>query len=122
MTDTPNGSPINAQPSDQRRIRIDGTGVKNSYANTCHVASTKEEIILNFGLNESWEQGQQEMQIQLTNRIILNPHAAKRCALLLTAVMQQYEARFGALDLGIPATDASATKPAPGDTKPHVVK
>src|SRR5687767_968404 len=86
-------------PTEQRRIRFDGSGSKNTYANTCHVASTKEEIVLNFGVNQSWDQGQQDIQVQLTNRIILSPLAAKRLAILLSSVMQQHEGRFGKLDL-----------------------
>ena len=38
--------------------------------------------------------------ISLTNRIILNPHAAKRLLLLLTAVLGEYERRFGKIVVG----------------------
>jgi hypothetical protein len=95
-------------------MRLDSSNVTSSYANTCYASSTKEEVVLNFGLNQSWERGQKEMQVQLTNRIILSPYAAKRLVLLLTAVMQQHEARFGALDVSggaapaQPATDTGS--------------
>ena len=36
----------------------------------------------------------------LTNRIILNPHAAKRLLMLLTAVLAEYERRFGKIVIG----------------------
>ncbi|MBX3301372.1 MAG: DUF3467 domain-containing protein [Nitrospira sp.] len=114
-----NATQQNPASTDKRRIRFDGTGVKNSYANTCHVASTKEEIILNFGLNQSWDQGQQDIQVQLTNRIILSPFAAKRLAMLLRGVMHQYEARFGKLDVG-PQSEP-APKADAADEKPQVV-
>lgn len=117
----PNGEKLGAA-AEQRRIRFDGAGVKNSYANTCQVASTKEEIILNFGLNQSWEQGKPEMQVQLTNRIILSPYAAKRLAMLLSGVMRQYETRFGKLDLGAQAaSEQAAPKSEAADMKPHMV-
>jgi Protein of unknown function (DUF3467) len=83
-----------AQPT----MRLDAANITSSYANTCYASSTKEEVVLNFGLNQSWERGQKEMQVQLTNRIILSPYATKRLVVLLTAVMQQHEARFGPLD------------------------
>ena len=38
-----------------------------------------------------------EVPVQVTDRIILHPLAAKRLALLLTRVVKEYEARFGAL-------------------------
>ena len=86
--------------ADQRRIVVDAAGAATNYANSCHVASTKEEIVLNFGLNQAWDQGQADLRVQVTNRIILSPFAAKRLALLLGAVVQQYEGQFGVLDLG----------------------
>jgi hypothetical protein len=40
---------------------------------------------------------QGEILIELTDRIILNPYAAKRLALVLDGVIRQYEATFGEL-------------------------
>src|SRR5262249_21277196 len=77
----------NAAGAAQPTMRIDSSNVASSYANTCYASSTKEEVVLNFGLNQSWERGQKDMQVQLTNRIILSPYAAKRLVLLLTAVI-----------------------------------
>lgn len=113
MTNSQEGGSDQAQEkADQRRIHVDGTRAATSYANTCHVASTKEEIVLNFGLNQTWDQGQSDLRVQVTNRIILSPFAAKRLALLLGAVVQQYEVRFGTMDVGVvqPAADKPATK------------
>ncbi|HQR14653.1 MAG TPA: DUF3467 domain-containing protein [Nitrospira sp.] len=89
--------------ADQRRIVVDAAGAATNHANSCHVASTKEEIVLNFGLNQAWDQGQADLRVQVTNRIILSPFAAKRLALLLGAVVQQYERQYGALDHTAPA-------------------
>ncbi len=110
MSSATNGTEQAASQSDQRRIHLDGSRATTSYANTCHVGSTKEELVLNFGLNQFWEQGQPDMRVQVTNRIILSPFAAKRLALLLGAVVQQYEGQFGVLDLGVgPASSKPAT-------------
>ncbi|MGH7306414.1 MAG: DUF3467 domain-containing protein [Candidatus Rokuibacteriota bacterium] len=87
-------------------LRIDTSSIASTYANTCYASSTREEVVLNFGLNQSWERGQKEIQVQLTNRIILSPYAAKRLAILLTSVVQQHETRFGPLDV-------TASGPAP---------
>ena len=93
-----------AQPT----MRIDAANIMSTYANTCYASSTREEVVLNFGLNQSWERGQNEMEVQLTNRIILSPYAAKRLAILLTSVIQQHEARFGPLDVATSGRPASA--------------
>ena len=79
------------------KIRWDDTNMKSSYANVCNVASTREEVVLLFGINQAWHSGQTEIPIQLTDRLILSPHVAKRLAVLLDNVLKEYESRFGAL-------------------------
>ncbi len=90
-----------ARPADDAaqtlRVRWDDTNMKSSYANVCNVASTREEVVLLFGINQAWHSGQREIPVQLTDRIILSPHAAKRLSILLGNVLREYEARFGAL-------------------------
>ena len=123
MTDSKSDGPKPTQAKEPV-IRWDDSGIKNSYANACNVSSTREEIVLNFGLNQAWERPQTDVQVQFTNRIILSPYTAKRLALLLGAVMQQYESRFGVLDIGAgQTTGAQPADPAPtSEMKPHIVK
>lgn len=75
----------------------DGTNMQTSYANVCNVSSTREEMVLLFGINQAWQAGQQEVPVQLSNRIILSPHAAKRLSMILSGVVREHETRFGAL-------------------------
>jgi len=81
------------------RIRWDDSNLKTSYANVCNVSSTREEVTILFGTNQTWQTGQNELVVHLTDRIILNAYAAKRLSLLLNRIVADYEARFGALDL-----------------------
>jgi uncharacterized protein DUF3467 len=81
------------------KIRWDDTNMKSSYANVCNVASTREEVVLLFGINQAWHSGQTEIPIQLTDRLILSPHVAKRLAVLLDNVLREYETRFGVLNI-----------------------
>lgn len=81
------------------KINWDESGMKTSYANVCNVASTREEVTLLFGTNQTWQTGQTELTVQLTDRIILNAYAAKRLSILLGRIIAEYEARFGELDL-----------------------
>lgn len=80
-------------------IRWDDTNLKSAYANVCNVSSTREEVVLVFGINQAWERGQKEVVVQLADRVILSPFAAKRLAALLTNVMREYESRFGILNV-----------------------
>jgi len=65
-----------------------------------------------FGINQAWNRGQKEVTIQLTDRIIISPYAAKRLAVLLDGVVKEYEKRFGALNIEAPASrpDAGAAR------------
>ena len=81
------------------RIKWDDANMKSSYANVCNVTSTREEVVMLFGINQAWNRGQKEVTIQLTDRIIISPYAAKRLAMLLDGVVKEYERRFGALNV-----------------------
>jgi len=87
-------------------VKWDDSKMASTYANVCNVSSTREEVTLLFGSNQTWHSGQKELTVQLSNRIILNPYAAKRLSLLLGNVVKEYEARFGELQVGVPATDS----------------
>ena len=68
-----------------------------SYANVCNVLGTREEVMLLFGANQAWHGGQKEVSVLLSERIILNPYAAKRLLMLLGRGLKEHEARFGEL-------------------------
>ncbi len=77
-------------------LRVDASDLKSSYCNVCNANSTREEVVLNFGVNHDWDRAQAG-DVRLLYRIILSPHAAKRVANLLTRVVQDYESRYGTL-------------------------
>lgn len=79
------------------QVRWDTSNLKSSYANVCNATCTREEVVLNFGINQNWERSQQGLDIQLTNRIILSPFAAKRMTELLQKLLGDYEAKYGEL-------------------------
>ena len=84
------------------RIKWDDASMRSSYANVCNVTSTREEVVMLFGINQAWNRGQKEVTIQLTDRIIISPYAAKRLASLLEGVVKEYEKRFGTLNVEAP--------------------
>jgi len=90
----------------QTRILWDDTNMRSAYANVANVAGTREEIILLFGMNLAWHAGQKDIKVQLIDRIVVSPFAAKRLAILLNQVLKDYETRYGTLEVG-------ATKTAP---------
>jgi len=85
------------------KIKWDDSNMKSAYANVCNVTSTREEVVLLFGMNQAWNRGQKEISIQLTDRIVISPYAAKRLSMLLGGVVKEYENRFGTLNIDLPA-------------------
>jgi hypothetical protein len=89
------GAPPEAPAKDA--VRFNTSNLKSSYANVCNATSSKEEVVLNFGLNQSWERATQELEVELTDRIVLSPFAAKRLSQLLAKLVGEYERRYGEL-------------------------
>ncbi|MCL4798326.1 MAG: DUF3467 domain-containing protein [Burkholderiales bacterium] len=79
------------------RVRWNAANVKSSYANFCNASSTREEVVLNFGVSHDWERSPQNMEIELSHRVVLSPFAAKRLSQLLSKLVGEYEARYGEL-------------------------
>ena len=77
----------------------DDSEMNSSHANVVNATSTREEVNLFFGTNETWKASEtREFHVKLYNRIVLSPFAAKRLWILLGAVLKQYEKRFGSLE------------------------
>jgi hypothetical protein len=89
-----------AQAGQVPTVEWDDSRMRTSYANVVNAASTREEVSLFFGTNQTWNvDSRREVTVQLSERIILSPFAAKRLWVLLGTVLKQYENRFGTLNL-----------------------
>ena len=84
----------------QTKIVWDDSNMRSVYANVSNVAGGREEFVLLFGMNQAWHAGQSEVKVQLTDRVVLSPFAAKRLAVLLNNVIADYEKKFGKLEIG----------------------
>ena len=95
------GESATVQAGVQPKISWDDSNMRSVYANVCNATGTREEIILLFGMNQSWHSGQKEVKVQLTDRIVLSPFAAKRLGALLNNVVLNYEKQFGTIDISL---------------------
>ncbi len=103
-------APRATQAEDQPRIVWDSTNMRSAYANVFNVAGAREEFVFFFGMNQSWDAGQKELKVQLTDRIVMSPFAAKRLSTLLNNVIKDYEARHGSLDVETTRPDAATVQ------------
>lgn len=80
----------------------DDSDMRSTYANVVNASSTREEVTLFFGTNKTWKPTtSREFHVDLSDRIVLNPHAAKRLWTLMGAILGEYEKRYGELGLDI---------------------
>lgn len=89
-----------AQPRQARQlasVKVNASHLASSYANVVTANSTREEVVLTFGLNQDWDRNQPEMAVALHTRVVMNPHAAKRLHARLTQLLDDYDSRFGGL-------------------------
>jgi hypothetical protein len=94
----------------QTKIVWDDSNMRSVYANVSNVAGGREEIVLLFGMNQAWHAGQKEVNVQLTDRVVLSPFAAKRLSILLNNVVADYEKKFGKLEIGVQRPDGATVQ------------
>lgn len=81
------------------KIKWNDTNMQSTYANVCNVMGTREEIMVLFGSNTNWQGNQDEVEVALSQRILLTPYAAKRLQIMLDMGLKEYEKRFGEIKL-----------------------
>ena len=94
----PSPAPPKAETTQPPRLKLSTTALKSSYANFANANSTREEVVLNFGVNHNWDRpDNSEYEIELLHRIVMSPFAAKRLAMVLNNLVAEYEKRHGEL-------------------------
>jgi Protein of unknown function (DUF3467) len=96
-----NGDVSPGQPQARNaQLEWDDAKMATSFANVVNIQSTREQVDLFFGTNQTWNiASEKTLSIELNNRIILSPFAAKRLSVALAGVLTEYETRYGALDV-----------------------
>ena len=88
----------------------DDSEMTSTYANVVNASSTREEVTVFFGTNETWNPtAERKFHVSLANRVVLSPFAAKRLWVLLGAILGEYESRFGALPMDTAGIGAAKT-------------
>jgi Protein of unknown function (DUF3467) len=96
--EAPQGKEALALESNKKMITWDDSDARNVYANVAQVKATRDEFMLLFGASQTGHADQNDLRVQLNERIVLNPVTAKRLAIQLNKGIQAYESSFGFLD------------------------
>lgn len=94
MSTTPEQNASASTP--QAAMRVNDSNLKSTYCNMCNANSTREEVVLNFGVNQNWDRAS-SLDVNLEHRVILSPFAAKRLSQMLAKLVEEYEQRYGTL-------------------------
>ncbi|HIE96080.1 MAG TPA: DUF3467 domain-containing protein [Fuerstia sp.] len=111
----PEAAAPEAAPAQQtQEVIVNDKSANAGYANFCRVSSTPEELILDLGLNPTpYATG--KVEVNVTQRIILNHYTAKRLWSALSMALQRHEQAFGVLETDVrkrvktPAVDGPAS-------------
>lgn len=80
------------------QVAFNTDDLKSTYCNVCNGSSTREEVVINFGVNDSWDMGKETITVNLQHRIVMSPHAAKRVRDMMIRLIDEHESRYGQLD------------------------
>lgn len=115
-------SPVRNSPG----IVWNSANMRSTYANVISVTGDREEFSFIFGMNQSWGADKNELKVQLTDRIVVNPFSAKRLAKLLNDLIKDYESRYGTIHIEtkqpIPAANRKITSKGSGVPTVHQSK
>jgi len=90
-----------AQPvQQQHRVEVTDKNAISLYANFCRVTGTREELILDFGLNAQ-PFGVPTEPVEVKQRIVVNYYTAKRMLQALHMSVQRHEQAFGVLETDV---------------------
>ncbi len=83
-------------------VEWDDSKMESIYANIATATANREEFFLLFGTHQNWRGVKPEgnkVEVSLTQRMVMNPFAAKRLATILAQSIKAYEDQFGTIDI-----------------------
>lgn len=93
----PGPAPIAAGTIGPEMVKFDTSKLKSTYCNVCNGTSTREEVVINFGVNSTWDMSRDRIEVALEHRIVMSPHAAKRVRDMMVKLIEEHESRYGKL-------------------------
>lgn len=80
----------------QAEVVWDDGNMTTNFANVVNIQSSPEQLDICFGTNHTWSlTSERRVRVELTNRVIMSPLAAKRLLNALERVLKEHESRYG---------------------------
>lgn len=89
----------------QTEVVWNDANMKNTYVNATNVVAGREEVIMLLGVNNAWQRGQEKVNVDIAERVMMTPFTAKRLAIMLSATLRAYESKYGTIDIGLPTAN-----------------
>ena len=84
--------------TEQPEVVWDDSKMATNFANVVNIQSSLEQLDICFGMNHTWNLGNEpRVRVELSNRVIMSPVAAKRLLNALERVLKEHERRYGEL-------------------------
>lgn len=77
----------------------DDSNMAENYANVSTILATQEEFSILFGTQKGLRPDPRGMRVEVSNRIMVNPFLAKRLSAILLRTIDEYEKRFGEIQM-----------------------
>lgn len=90
----------------QPNIVWNAANMKSTYVNATNVVAGREEVMMILGVNQAWQMDQEKVNVDIAERVVMTPFTAKRLAIMLSATVRAYEAKYGKIEIGIPEVNA----------------
>lgn len=96
-TEVKNDNAVAAE-TNQAKVVWNDKDMATNFANVVNIQSTKDQVDLFFGTNQTWNLGQsKEVVVDISSRLILTPLVAKRLHHSLGKLLEEHESRHGAV-------------------------
>ena len=87
-----------AQQNQQIQVTVEDAEAPSLYSSQARVWGSPEDIVLDF-FGRLRPTSPKSAMVKVEQRVVLNPFAAKRLAMLLSQTVQQYEKAYGHIEL-----------------------
>jgi hypothetical protein len=100
LAKSPKPAAASADSTERKGLEWLDAEMATHFANVVNVQGTREQVDLFFGTNRTWQVTPESgVTVELSNRIILTPLAAKRLLTVLGNVLREHESRYGTLNV-----------------------